>query len=123
MDKIVKYTTNSTSVVVIASDGTGYATIAALLAAGKKCYPGLDAGMDLSNLTVYTEDGAGGDGDPVYYTTNQTTAPTTATMRMVSGGGQKFTVEGVNRKNLIPIRNVWISKTTGTDYAVLAGDA
>lgn len=101
---------------VVASDLTVFASMALLLAAGKKPWPGLDQGQTCESLIVRSDTGAGADGAPFYIAFNRTDAvlPTDATADdLVSGSGQQFFDNQV--------RNVWIRKTVAGDRIFLRG--
>lgn len=93
---------------------TGYATIAALLAAGDKCWPGLEGGCDLSSCTIETDTGAGVAGAGVYFAVNFTDAapPTTDTAQLVLGGVTFSDTQ---------VHNMWISKVTAGDRVLIRG--
>jgi hypothetical protein len=111
--RILHAITNVTTWQMLATDGVGYATYAALVAAAKTPWPGLDPGCDLQQLTYRSEDGSAAAGSAFYIAFNRTTAPTDDQAELVTTPDLP-PVPG-------PIRNVWIRKTAGTDEVILAG--
>lgn len=117
------FTTNTTSWQILASDMTGYSTLAAVTAAGKVPWPGLDSGMYLSTLAVKCENGSAADGSPFYIAYNQGTAPVDDQAILVSGSGQTLVFNGVNLTHSGPmIKCIWVRKTVGTDEVILTPD-
>ena len=117
---VTNFTEAETTWNVLASDGSGYATIAALVAASKTLFPDLPAGMTARDFVVRTRNGVT-DGSPFLFVTNRydvgfgNLADDTARDAVAiftSGGGQQFTEPG-------PIRTVWVRKTVAGDTAVL----
>lgn len=100
-------TTNSTGWLILASDSTTYTTLALLLAAGKKPFPGLDPGMFCQSVTV--EDVTAANSIAIGW--NAATAPTGDSATLIPGGSQ-YTIPG-------QIWNLWIQKSTGTDHVVV----
>jgi len=107
-------TDNSTNPLIIGISGTGYATLAACIAAGDRPFPfasastpGLDTGMGCQSVTVENVTGA----RSISVAWNTGVAPTADNMTLVPGGSQ-FTIPG-------PVGNVWIIKSTGTDHVCL----
>jgi hypothetical protein len=100
-------TTNSTSYLVVNSDGTTNANRAASVAAGKSMFPGLDPGAFAQSVTVENVTASNSFG--VAWNTDST--PTNDTSTIVPGGTQ-FTIPG-------PINEIWIGKSVGTDHIVL----
>ena len=88
-------TPGDTAVHFVASDGSIYATLAALQAAGKTAWPGLDPGCNQAGMLCVRSIAASGsaDGSPFYYATNTPTAVQTS-MTYVSGSGQERQVSG-----------------------------
>ena len=106
-------TANSTAWQLIASDGTGYATISGLHTAGKKCYPRevLPPGCNAQALEVSADNGSGAPASEILIAVNGPTAGSPTAWTIIgSGGGQRF--DG-------PINNVWIKKSVGTDQVYL----
>lgn len=111
-------TDNDTSVLIIAMDGTGYADLPTLLAAGKQPFPntdsttpGLDAGMWLQSLSIENVT------DPTKafaVAWNTADVPDGDSMTLIPGNIAQLTIPG-------PIRNVWIQKNTGTNHLVFTG--
>lgn len=101
--------------VIVASDGTAYATYAALIAAGKTPYPGLDAGGFLESCLIKSKTSAGADGSPFLFRTNGTAAPASDDEAVsVSGSGQAWPVH-------CPFELIWIRLTVSTDEVTLDG--
>jgi hypothetical protein len=110
-----RYSAAGTGWVLIASDGTAHATYAALQAAGKVPFPGLDAGMFLQTLQLRSENASGADGSPFYYRVGSTTAPADDHEAMLcSGSGQVHTVP-------CPVRLLWLKKTVSGDEIIIEG--
>lgn len=112
-----QYSTNNTGWQMIATDGTGYSTYDALLAAGKIPFPGgpLDFPVGLPQMLIRTAASSGvADGDPVQVLTNSILSPNQED-DLVSGAGQTliFTDDSV--------KNVWVKKKTGTDICIITG--
>lgn len=112
-----QHSTNSTSWQMIATDGTGYSTYDALLAAGKTPFPGgpFDFPVGLPQMLIRTAASSGvADGDPVQVLTNSILSPSQED-DLVSGAGQTliFTDDSV--------KNVWVKKKTGTDICIITG--
>jgi hypothetical protein len=117
------FTTSTASWKVLASDMTGYDTLAAVASAGKVPWPGLDAGMNLSTLAVKCENGSSADGSPFYIAYNQASAPTDDQAILVSGSGQTLVWNGVNLTHSGPmIHNIWVRKTTAGDEIIFLPD-
>lgn len=112
--RILHAITAATTWQMLATDGTGYATYAALQAAARTPWPGLDPGADLQILNARSENAAGADGSSFYIRFNTTVAPIDDEAELVSGSGQVLPIPG-------PIRTVWIRKLTGADEVILAG--
>lgn len=111
--------TSSTSwqIVGMAGGGTGYATYAALLAAGDIPFPGnpADFPTGIPNMIVRSAAASGiADGSPLQVLTNSLATPT-AEDDLVSASGQTlvYTDEAV--------KSVWIKKSVAGDIAVLTG--
>lgn len=115
---------------VVAMDGTGYTTLALLLAAGKTPYPfgnsttpGLDPGHFLQGLIVRSMvAGTGADGSAFYIAVSRGAAFSSLASEalrdqqslLVSGGGQMFGYDG-------GLWNVWVRKTVASDEIILQG--
>lgn len=103
----------TTSWVVIASDGTTYATVALLLAAGKQPFPksdgtrGLDLGMKVQSLTLSTVN-TGAAGSAFYVAYNPQTQPSGTAAELVQPGGVYFVEPG-------NITQLWVSLTASGD--------
>jgi len=95
---------------VMASDGALYTTLAALLAAGKVPFPGLDPMMNMGELTLHSEN-SGANGSPFFFRVNTATAPTSDNAVHEAGGGQQYGIEGT-------ITNLWLAVTDGTDKVI-----
>lgn len=102
----------TTSWRVISSDGGAYATVAALLAAGKQPFPksdgtiGLDPGMKLQSLTLSTSN-AGAAGSGFYVAYNPQTPP--------SGTAAEFIETTVYFTEVGHIWQLWVSLTVSSD--------
>jgi len=107
--KTIQFSQNDTNMNVWATDGVGYTTYAALVAAGKTPWPNLDPGSYVNNIDVRTLTGADADGSFCYFKTNPSTTPTKATAKSVSGSGQNFIAPG------LIINQFWAQKVTGSD--------
>lgn len=109
--------TNSTGWQIVGITGTGYASYAALVAAGDTPFPGspADFPMGVPNLIARTA-AAGGtvDGSSMAILTNSLATPG-AEDDLVSASGQQINYSDE------AVKNVWIKKTTGTDIAILTG--
>lgn len=102
----------STSWRVISSDGNAYASVAALLAAGKQPFPksdgtiGLDLGMKLQSVTLSTSS-AGAPGSAFYVAFNPQTAP--------SGTAGEFVEAGIYFNETGHVSQLWVSLTASSD--------
>ena len=105
----VTATPPDTSWRVIASDGTTYTTLAALLAAGKTPYPGLDPGAYLQSLSIVSVAG-GAPGSAFSFRKNPLTTPTTG---QLVPAGVTWVMSG-------KVETIWVS-TNGTDSLNLHG--
>lgn len=102
--------------IVLATDGIGYPSLAAIAAAGKKPWPtsylpgqpGIDEGMHsmLGTLTAQS-DNAGAIGSAFYIETNLASAPVS------DNPGALVTTSFLTDAS--DLRNVWIRKTAATD--------
>lgn len=111
-------TDNSTSWLIIAMDGTGYADLATLKAAGKTPFPygnattpGLDPGLFLQSLSVENVT------DPTKsfaVAWNTAVAPTGDSATLIPGNIPQFTFPGT-------VWNVWVEKSVGTNHLVFTG--
>lgn len=106
-----KNTDNLTTILMIASDGVGYATYALLIAAGKVPWPGLDAGSIMPKVIVENLTTAGNSFAVAW---NTLTAPVVANMTQVLGNTVPFQING-------DVKNIWIIKTIGTDTIGITG--
>jgi hypothetical protein len=94
---------------VLASDGTDYASIAALQAASKNPYPGLDPGMTIGTCLIRTVATGGGPGSWVLFARDRITAPTDAQAENeVGANDQQIAVS-------CPFRVLWIRLNTASD--------
>ena len=111
---IAQYSTSSTSWEVVATDGTGYSTLAALTAAGKTPFgvTAIGPGATIGQLTIRTENG-GADGSPMWYQINGSAPSGTGSAEFVSGSGQ--TIIDSPGQMLI----IWVQKTTAGDTVIL----
>lgn len=102
----------STAWRVISSDGGAYATVAALLAAGKQPFPksdgtiGLDLGMKIQSITLSTVN-AGAPGSAFYVAFNPQTPPTGTAAEFIASGA--YDVEPGH------ISQLWVSLTVAGD--------
>jgi hypothetical protein len=116
---VVQDTEASTDILVIAMDGTGYADLTSLIAAGKTPFPfgtvaepGLDAGMFLQSLSVENVT------DPtnswrIAWNTGPA-APDGDSMTLIPGGTAQITIPG-------PVNNVWLQKSDTGDTLTMTG--
>lgn len=112
-----QFSTNDTGWNMIATDGTGYATYAALVAAGKTPFPGAptDFPTGVPQLLARTATSAGNvDGDTMQIITNTINTPA-AMDDLISGSGQTLVYTDDS------VKNVWVKKKAGTDIAILTG--
>ena len=96
---------------IVATDGTGYATLAALKAAGKKPFgcAGLDPGLFFQVVNVTTDNGSAGTSSGGYIAFNRTVAPASTPQ------GEGFMSPGLNRTYPGRFWNVWVQKLATTD--------
>ena len=105
---------------VLGKDGTLYASISALRAAGTVTWPGLDPGAFLQYITARSAAGSPPftDGSSFEIAFNQATAPADTGLppvgRLISGAGQTLNDPG-------PIWNVWVKSNTPSDWIELSG--
>jgi hypothetical protein len=107
---IVQDTDAVTTWHVVATDGTGYASVAAIIAAGKRPWPFLPGGSMVNALSLESIAAAGGAGSQFYYAWNTTTTPTTGVS----------VVTGVRQVSPGMVYNLWIMKTVATDVIELS---
>lgn len=123
----VHFTDNSSAWRVIAADGTGYQDLAAMAAAGKSPWPGLDPGMYPHRIRIRSENGSGASGAAFYVAINQgkpfsdlsNDAARDDVAHLVSVAGEEFQAEGPAWQGALTVHNVWIRKTTGTNEVIL----
>lgn len=108
------FSANTTAWQLLASDGTGYSSLALLLAVGKVCWPGLDKGMNIGALSLETR-AADAAGSPFYYYINPPTAWQAAPL---AGGGEWVPGGAILVENPGSIYQLWVQKTVGTDVLV-----
>lgn len=96
---------------------TGYASYAALLAAGDALYPGnpSDFPMGINEMLVRTVASNGIDDGAAVKTRTNTLAVPTAVDDVLSPNGQTITYEDDCVKQL------WVKKKTGTDIVIVSG--
>lgn len=105
--------------VVIATDGTSYASLALLAAAGKRPWPqsytlsgtitpGIDPGMNMLGPLVAQSDAGGANGSPFYIEINQATAPVSDNPGALAGGTANYADVGA-------LNNVWVRMTSLSD--------
>lgn len=109
---VAKFSASSTAYHVIATDGSDYATIALLLAAGKTPFPGVDVGIELGALAIVCTNGSDAAGSPIRVKLNSATAPSSGTGQWMPGGAIVVWNPGI-------VSSVWISKTVAGDVAEL----
>lgn len=102
----------STSWVVVASDGSTYSTMALLIAAGKRPYPGLDHGGRIGTCLLHAVTSSGGAGSPIYYALDEPTTPTEE--NVLGGSDQQVSIAG-------PFRNLWLKLTNASDIVMVNG--
>lgn len=109
-NRLVKANTdNSTSILMIASDGSGHASYAALIAAGKVPFPGKPRTVQqcsVENVTDVTKS--------FRVAWNTKTTPDADGMTLVPGNVAQFTFPGA-------VKYCWIQKETGTNHLVFTG--
>ena len=110
--------TVTTDVQIIAMDGTGYADLATLLAAGKTPFPfgnastpGLDPGMFTQFLTVQNMTQA--KAFSVVWNWPNATPPTTDQMELIPDSVDRIIFKG-------PVGNVWVAKSVNSDNLQIA---
>lgn len=101
---------------ILATDGSGYASLAALKAAGKIPFPNLEPGQPVGRLLVRSiATGGTAAGSPFYFqlnpqgTTINPTPPVQGSSPLVDGSGQ--TLSG----GYGFVNQVWIAKTVSSD--------
>lgn len=100
---------------IVASDGVLYATLAALTAAGKKPWPGLDPPNSVAWFSLSTADSTGiAAGGAFCYSYNTTTAPTDTARSVFVPAGQSRILPG-------PVSALWIRKVTAGDILQIMG--
>ena len=92
---------------IVASDGSTYTTVAALISMGKVPFPLVDAGITIQTLTMRTIN-ANADGSPFYFSINPQVVPTGIAGQLVSGSGQQFVAPG-------SIWQLWVKLTAAGD--------
>lgn len=110
------FTGNSTNWNLIGSDGTGYATYTALVAAGADPFPGPPTSFPrgVPKLVATNDNGSGAVGAGFQIVTNTRVTPTIAD-EYVSQTGENVEMEDAN------VTLVWLKKTTGGDVVHLVG--
>jgi hypothetical protein len=94
-----------------------YDTVALLLAAGKKCYPGLSNGGKLGTCLIHSVNAAGtAAGSGVLYKRDTTTTPTQASDadNLVGGSDQQV-------NDAEPMRILWVKNITAGDRIIVDG--
>lgn len=125
-NKVMKYTAAGTAWVVIATDGVGYASLAAMATAGKKAWPGFkdtdgDVGMFLQSMTIVAESGAGAAGSGLYVAINKGATFSSLANDAARDDAADFIPAGGTRTYNGPVNNVWIRKVTGADEVSIVG--
>lgn len=113
----VQFSASSTDWNILATDGTGYATYAALLAANKTTYPGTPAQFPTGLPEMSVRSAATGgltDGSPFLIRTNGLDVPSESE-DLISGSGQTYVFKND------AIKQVWVKKTVGTDVIIIGG--
>ena len=112
-----QYSTSSTSWEVIASDGTGYTSLASLASAGKTPFgvTAIGPGASLGQLRLSTVN-SGAAGSPFWYQFNAGTQPSNDSAAGFNEGSGQITIESPGQ-----ILCVWVQKTTGGDTLILQG--
>ena len=126
MDSGITFETNSTAWAFLATDGTGYASLALLQAAGKVAWPSgaFDQGIDCLHLIMANcaTGNAAAVGSGFYFAINR--GPEFAALANDEArddvafpvfSGQTFTYPGVNRVDSLIVSCVAVRKTVGTD--------
>lgn len=111
--RILHGVTSNTTWQILATDGVGYATYAALIADAKTVWPGSPDVM-LQYMNARSENAAGADGSPFYLRINTIVAPIDNEAELISGNGQTVPIPG-------PIRSVWVRKLVAADEVILTG--
>lgn len=112
-----EFSASSTDWNIIGTDGTGYATYTALVAAGADPFPGPPTQFPTGVPKLLVRSAAAGnatDGSPFLICTNQRQTPGQED-DLVSGSGQTLVYEDD------AIKLVWIKKTAATDLVILTG--
>lgn len=112
-----QFSTNDTGWNIIATDGTGYSSYAALVSAGKTPFPGAVSDFPTGIPQMLARSVASGgttDGSPIQIKTQGIGTPTQED-DLISGSGQTLTY------NDDSIKLVWVKKSAGTDIALLTG--
>lgn len=113
MEQVVEYSTSNAAWAVLATDGTGYSTLAALIAAGKTPFPNLEPGQKAAHLVLVTRaSGVYTLGAACLFRTNQTVAPALGILIL---SGVTYSYPGVSMTDRITIDNVWVYKQTAGD--------
>lgn len=101
---------------IVAEDGTTYNTLALLLAALKRPYPGLFRGAKLESCLMRTISAAGAAGAAALYKRDTTTTPSAISDAdgELGGSDQQIGLE-------CPFQILWVKLTTSTDRLLLDG--
>ena len=110
----IKDATSSTAWQCLASDGSGYASLAALAAAGKRLFPGLDAGGFLQRCILSSEGITGSGGGAFYVALNLSTQPVDDSVGILVLPGTVFEFRG-------KVYNIWFRKLASSDKIVADG--
>lgn len=110
--KTARYSTAGTGWILLASDGTAHASVAALNSASKYPYPNLDAGAFLQYLILQSENGSGASGSGFYYKVGGGTAPSDLSEAEFTTG--RAELPG-------PASYLWLKKVTSGDVIVVTG--
>lgn len=121
MNKTIECATAGTGWQILGANGTGYADIATMRAAGVEPWPNLDPGGMLQSLTVKTRSGTS-NGSGVYVATSRSAAPAAGDGFFVQGG-DIFSIPGfAPGVSLERIANVWFKKVGTSDTVCFTGN-
>lgn len=125
MVQSVRFTTNTTAWVVLATDGTGYASLSALSAAGKTALPGR-VQTQPADIIVHCENGSGSPGGALYVAFDKGAAFAALGSDELRdqeaiplASGLSLSKDVLRPDSHFALYNIWVRKTTGTDEAVI----
>lgn len=114
MEQVLDVSAGVTTWVVWASDGTPYASIALLQAAGKVVFPDFPPGIKSGHLVLVSHaTGAVTLGAGFNFRTNLAVAPTFGTLVLA---GVTYSYPGVSQVEKIIIDSVWTKQSVAGDY-------